>query len=542
MASNKKGHFLITVLFFLLISPFCAQAQQNKYLIYFSDKNSSPFSSGDPSQFLSPKAIERRVKQNISVTLQDLPVNPDYVDSLTAKGAQVLFTSKWFNAALVLADPAQISSINTLSFVVNANKVNRKTKIYSGSVSDINLFQSALSLDYGSSSNQVSMLGVDQMHEAGFHGKGVLIAVIDGGFKDANLLSVFDSLFLNNRVIATYDFVDQETNVYDDHPHGTQVLSLLAAYSPGALIGGAWKSDYLLLRTEEDGPESISEEVNWVRAAEYADSAGADMINSSLGYNTFDDPTMDYSYSDMDGNTTLISKAADIAASKGILVVNSAGNEGSSSWKYILSPADGDSVLTVGAVTSGGYYYFMSSQGPTYDRRIKPDVAAQGNNVVVASLSGGTQTGSGTSFSSPLIAGLAAGLWQAFPNLTNMDLHYFIRRSASQYLNPDYKLGYGIPHFTVAREMVLSHSERVTVFPNPIDNQPLILNLPKHEINKEISLRFTDITGRVMAEEVILSGEFRNELKTNLSNWTYGVYLLTIITSNHKYIEKILIK
>ena len=540
MAESNKKPSLFFFLLFLCLSPYSSLSQSN-YIIFFSDKNNSSFSLSNPGSFLSSKAIDRRLKQNISMSLQDLPVNQNYLDSLVDKGAQVLTSSKWLNAALVFADPSQMAAITQLSFVKKTEVALRKTKTYSAN--EINLFHSSsANLNYGSSYNQVSMIGIDQMHEQGFHGEGMLIAVIDGGFSNLNTMPLFDSLFMNNRILSTYDFVDQENDVYDDHIHGTQVLSLLASYSEGILIGGAWRSNYILLRSENANSEFLGEEMYWAAAAEYADSAGVDIINSSIGYSTFDNSSTNHSYSGLDGNSTLITQAADIAASKGILVINSMGNEGNTSWKYMLAPADGDLVLAVGSVTPGRTYTFNSSLGPTYDGRIKPDVSAQGSGVVVASSSGGTQVGTGTSFAAPLITSLAAGLWQAFPSLTNVELMYYIRRSASQYHNPDEKLGYGIPYFSIARNMIAAHKETLYLFPNPIEEQALILNLPKVDIGKEITIRFTDITGRFITEEIVPQGEFRTELKTDMSFWAPGFYLLTLTTPANKYVMKILKK
>ncbi|MBX9851510.1 MAG: S8 family serine peptidase [Cytophagaceae bacterium] len=542
MASNRMKNillFLILVIFFHLSS----SAQTNKYFIHFTDKNNSPYSISNPIQYLSPRALSKRVKYNIPVTVQDLPVNPSYLDSLTSKGAQVVFASRWFNAALIDATASQLSAITALPFVQGSTKANRTTGIHKEVSHPAFGLQktSVLSLDYGPSLNQVSMIGGDDMHNDGYNGEGVLIALLDAGFLNANTLSIFDSLFLNNSIIATYDFVDEETDVYDDDAHGMQVLSVMGAYESGSLIGLSWKAKYILLRTENDASETLTEEMNWLRGAEYADSAGADIINSSLGYNTFDDASMDHSYADMDGNTTIITRAADIAASKGILVVNSAGNEGNNSWKQILAPADGDSVLAVGAVTSLGNYASFSSRGPSYDGRIKPDVVAQGNSVVLASTAGGTFFGSGTSFSAPMISGLAAGIWQAFPYLTNMELLYYIQRSGSQYAHPDYKLGYGIPNYLRVKDLVGRNAlDEFSFFPNPLENESLVVNLPRKEINRELKVNFYDITGRRLAEEIISSAGVRNELSTNIAGWARGVYIVHMVSSDAKYIIKII--
>jgi subtilisin family serine protease len=276
-------------------------------------------------------------------------------------------------------------------------------------------------LDYGLSTNQVSMIGADIMHQQGFTGKGMSIAVFDSGFRNAHLLPAFRHVFTSNRILATYDFVNKEESVYEDDEHGLRVFSAMAAYVPGQIIGTAYEAEYLLFRTEDASSEFRIEEINWLLAAEYADSAGVDVINSSLGYNYFSNPGMNYSRADMDGNTALVTRAADMAAATGMLVVVSAGNEGDDPWQTVAAPADADSVLSVGAVDRDGLYATFSSRGPTADGRIKPEVVAQGRGTVLSAASGNTVSSNGTSYSSPVLAGMATGFWQAYPHLTNME-------------------------------------------------------------------------------------------------------------------------
>jgi subtilisin family serine protease len=271
---------------------------------------------------------------------------------------------------------------------------------------------------------------------------------------------------------------------------------------------------------------------------EYADSAGADIINSSIGYNTFDDPSQNHIYADLDGNTTLITQAADIAASKGILVVNSAGNEGNNSWRHIIAPADGDSVLAVGAVTPVANYVNFSSVGPSADGRVKPNVAAQGTSVIVIQETGATAPASGTSFSSPLISGLAAGIWQAYPYLSNMELLQYIQRSSSNYLNPNEKVGYGIPNFKKAKELIeFNANNKLFVFPNPVSDGPIVINFGKEEIGKEIILTVHDVMGRLVFKETIASADLYYGLN---ADWAKGIYLLNITTPVNKYFFKVL--
>ncbi len=311
---------------------------------------------------------------------------------------------------------------------------------------------SGQSYDYGQAFNQINMLNGIPLHDLGLDGAGMTIAVLDAGFLNADVIEAFDSLWLNNQIIGYKDFVSPlAPDIFDSHYHGTMVLSTMGANLPTEMVGTAPKADYWLLRSEDGATEYLIEELNWASAAEFADSLGADIINSSLGYTTYDDPAQDHTYEDMDGNTTPITIAADLAASKGILVVNSAGNSGSSSWHYIGAPADGDSVFTIGAVNSSGNYASFSSTGPTYDDRIKPNVVAQGQgSTVISAYSGNVTSGNGTSFSSPITAGMVACLWQAHPNKKNTEIMEAIQQSASQALNPDSLLGYGIPDYFAA--------------------------------------------------------------------------------------------
>ncbi len=506
-------------------------AQDKKYLVYFSDKSTSAYSVSTPSAYLSPKAIERRIKQNIPVTENDLPVNSRYLDSLNAKGAQVLYSLKWLNAAAVQADSLEMVSINTLPFVQNYTRVAREMHTRQAFTTQHSSKEKAKKSigSYGNSFNQVHMLQADAMHQEGFHGEGILMALLDAGFKNANSVSFLNHLFVQNKVVATYDFVDEETDVYDDHQHGLEALSVIAGYLDDALIGTAYNASFVLLRTEDDFSETEIEEANWARGAEYADSIGVDIINSSLGYTDFDIPSTSHSYMDMDGNTTIAAQAASLAASKGILVVCSAGNEGGSSWQYISTPADADSILAVGAVDAAMNYASFSSIGPSSDGRIKPDLAAQGANVTIGSVSG-IISSNGTSFSCPLVAGLAAGIWQAFPTLTNMQIVDALRKSASQYNRPDQFLGYGIPGYSKAKEFIedsiFNTGIEFRIYPNPIKEGLISFTSGAEYFNQEVRIKMYDILGKIVAEDKILVTGVRNETNIHVEDVRDGVYVL----------------
>jgi serine protease AprX len=287
-----------------------------------------------------------------------------------------------------------------------------------------------------------------------------MIGIFDAGFAGVNQSIYFDHLFENDKIIAVQDFVRNSGDVYQYDDHGTGVLSSISGYEESVYEGVAYDADIILCVTEDVPTEYIIEEYNWIFAAEFADSAGVDIINTSLGYNTFDDISMNYKYDDLDGDIARITRATDIAASKGILCVVSVGNEGSNNWEKLVAPADADSALAVGAVSSDFQYLNFSSSGPTSDERIKPDVAALGQGTKIIQYNGEISTGSGTSFASPMIAGLAAGLWQAYPELDNMEIIGLIRKGGSQFMQPDTLIGYGVPDYERIRSSITALDEK----------------------------------------------------------------------------------
>jgi len=458
----KKTATLLITIFAYCFS--ISQVAPDKYWIKFIDKNNSPYSINNPEAFLSQKAIDRRNAQGIAILENDLPVNITYIQGVAGTGATVLNVSKWYNSVTVYTtSQSVIDAINLLPYVLSVEKGNilgkpeKSGKPFFENESytenpEENLIigpASGQSYDYGMAFNQINMLNGIAMHNLGYDGTGMTIAILDAGFLNANTISAFDSLWNNGQILGTKDFVSPlNPDIFGSHSHGTSVLSTMGANLPGQMVGTAPKANYWLLRSEDGATEYLIEELNWVSAAEFADSAGADVINSSLGYTTFDDPAQNHTYQDMDGNTTPITNGADIAASKGMIVVNSAGNSGGSSWQYIGAPADGDSVFSIGAVTASGNYASFSSTGPTFDGRIKPNVVAQGSgSTIISAYSGNVTTGSGTSFSSPITAGMVACLWQAHQNKRNTQIMEAIEQSASLAGNPNYQLGYGIPDY-----------------------------------------------------------------------------------------------
>ncbi len=421
-----------------------------RYLILLKDKNGTPHTTTQPETFLSARAIQRRSTRNIAISERDLPVSPAYVAAIGSTGAQVLHTTKWFNGVVVSASGTQLQAIQALSCYKGIERGMALTGTdFSARIRRPDTkFGSEESIDYGSSRFQLEMLGIPQLHATGHTGQGLLIGILDSGFTNADQQGYLSHLFENGQIVDTYDFIAREKNVYNDHSHGLQVLSVMASRWEGHLIGAAFDAEYALYRTEKEGSETPYEEVAWLLAAERADSLGVDIINTSLGYYSFDNPAYDYTHAQMDGKTTIISRAARFAARTGMLIVASAGNEGNNDWKYISAPADVDSVLAVGAVTSTGARSSFSSFGPNAEGIIKPDVAALGSGVRLGSVSGTVTSSNGTSFSSPLIASFAALLWQVYPEKTAQELADYIRSIGNKAQAPDNETGYGIPYYS----------------------------------------------------------------------------------------------
>lgn len=453
--------YIYIIAFTLLFSsPIFSQYRlaPEKYWIQFTDKNNSPYSIDMAHSFLSQRAIERRERYNIEYNFSDLPVNENYVDSLKKLGLKVLNTSKWLNGAIIQStDTELLDTITKISFITNFNtkkKIRKKTIVQLQKNEEVLLKQDFVEnnysvYDYGESFNQIELSNGHVLHNKGFDGKGMLVAILDAGFYKVNVLNGFDSLWAENRILGTRDFVKGNAVAisYGTSTHGMQVLSTMAGNIPGYLVGTAPKASYYLLRSEDGNSENIIEEFNWTSAAEYADSLGVDVINTSLGYSNFDDATVSHVYEDLDGKTTVVARAASMCARKGMLVVVSAGNDGSSSWKYIASPADADSVLTVGSVDYRGNYSSFSSIGPSADWRVKPNVMAKGSATTVQSTSGGVTVSYGTSFSGPVMAGMMTSLWQAFPKVSNIELIKAVELFSSEYENPSPSMGHGIPDF-----------------------------------------------------------------------------------------------
>jgi hypothetical protein len=538
---------------FIVLLLMCGEiaAQDNRYLIVLTDKANSNFSIKQAATFLSPKAIARRVRHGIPIDGSDLPVHQAYIDSLrTAGHVTILSASKWLNQVMIhTTDTAALTKINKFPFVKKAGPLNaRQAMVIADQVSTKTMEQvteqvvnstasvAENAFNYGQSFNQVHIHNGEYLHNKGFTGKGITIAVLDAGFFNYKTIKAFDSVLLNNQILGTWDFVANNTEVNEDHPHGMNCFSIMAANEPGKLVGTAPKASYFLYRTEDVFSETPIEEHNWVVAAEKADSAGADMISSSLGYYEFDNPSQSHTYADMNGDKTVVTRGADMAAQKGMIVCNSAGNSGNSAWKYIIAPSDGDSVLAVGAVNKDSIPGSFSSYGPSADGRVKPDVASVGVNTWVINSNGSVAFGSGTSFSNPNIAGLIACLWQAFPEFSNMDILDVVKRSSHKYANPDTRMGYGIPDMKKAYEMLmLKRQERiiadnwVKAYPNPMVSYTNIL--VKAQESGELITQLSDMNGRVYhtTKQTVQQGLFYEIRIDNLGTLAAGSYNVRVV-------------
>ena len=530
MVRNK----LALIAIFLMLFGSFAEAQVNRYMVFFTDKNDSPYSLTNPEEYLSETAIARREKQSIIIDETDLPVNPEYVSGLAELDIQVYHTSKWFNGVLIQEDQSRIFDVQSLSYVSKVEYVAPDKKLQELSKSGrIRPFLSRLKTAKETSA-QNEMLSIDEMHGLNYKGQGMVVAVFDGGFESVDEAEAFSHIFEEERMLATYDFVTNSGSVYQFDDHGTRVFSAIGAFDASNFIGTAYEASFILCVTEDVSSEYRIEEYNWLFAAEFADSIGVDVINTSLGFNLFDDESMDYDFDDLDGKTAVITRASNMAGEKGMLLVASVGNEGNNSWGTITPPADSQYVLAVGSVNQDAEVSSFSSTGPSTDERIKPDVVALGSSVSLIGSSGNVVTSSGTSFASPLVAGLATGIWQANPTLTNQEVIDAIRMSGSKAQSPDNSFGYGIPDFlSAAGNPVLSVDDiiekKIKVYPNPFRGDKFFIDLNSKYVGDGLEIQLYDLLGNLIAKKSFSSTANQGiiEFRTD-ANLVPGTYLLRV--------------
>ena len=535
------------LLFLFAISFFSTFAQIEDAWVYFYDKPNSATFLQNPLQMLSQRSLDRRTTQNISLDLKDVPVDITYCNQLkNNENITVLGKSKWLNAVHIQGVESAIRVLlNTYSFIesiefanksLNANAKNTGKKIVTSHQNKFS--KTTTDFKYGNAENQIKILKGDFLHQQNFTGDDMQIAIIDAGFPNVNTLVPFQRIRGNNQILGGYNFADRSTNFYTRNNHGTHVLSTIAGYLENQFVGTAPDAKFYLFISEIAETETVLEETLWVEAAERADSLGVNVINTSLGYTTYDNPNHSHTYADMDGKTTFISRGAEIGVSRGMILVNAAGNEGNGTWKYIGAPADAVSVFSIGAVNSSENIASFSSFGPTADQRIKPDVLAQGlGSAIINYSSGNVSTSNGTSFSSPIMAGVIACFWQAFPNKTNFEIMDLIRRSADRFNNPTDQYGFGIPDFEAAYNQVLAldnfKNASIKIFPNPIkDTFSISVDAFAAE---SLSIQIYNILGQLVFENSKLVS--KNIDSKNLKN---GIYILKIQYENQQKTVKLI--
>jgi subtilisin family serine protease len=533
-----KNYFLLV---FFIFSSY-GFSQEDAW-VYFNDKPNAQTFFDNPLSELSQRALDRRTAQNISLSTNDAPIEQSYIDAIsTATGIEVKAKSKWLNCLHIRGSVSDIQALISLPFVnhvhfadpaLNARMVaHQSLKAVNKQLNVQDVF------NYGNSANQIQMLNVDLLHQGNYTGSGKIIAVLDSGFTAVNTIIPFNRFFNHGQYLGGYNYVAANTDVFSTHFHGTMTLSCMTGYVDGQLVGTAPDAQYYLFITEDVGGENPVEESYWVEAAEQADRLGVDVISTSLGYFEYDNPNYSHTYEEMTGNIAFASQGANIAFSKGMIVVASAGNSGGSVNPHIGVPAEATNVLAVGAVQFDRTYASFSSIGPSFDGRVKPDVMAKGLSATVSNTNGEIVTASGTSFSCPIMAGAIASFWQAVPGLTNQQIVDFVKQSADRFANPTDQYGYGIPDFQLAlNNAQLSINDitkgRFLVYPNPVRDQ-LIFSFPNDFEEAEVT--FYNTLGQFLFEKNIQY----SEATISLGNLNSGIYFYKIKSDSFTQSGKII--
>lgn len=556
-SSVRSARFIILV-FILLLSTREVFPQRATYYVQLSDKKNNIYSLNNPEAFLSPKAIERRRLQNIPIQEDDIPVSPSYTKQISAL-CKINYSLKWSNAVVIQSDDLNITQkLKALSCVSAVRKISSggPSTVYKALDEVPTERSSIVTMDtgfYGVGARQATMIRANALHQKGYWGDGVIIAMMDAGFLNADTNVYMKQTFDAGKVLYAWNFVFGNSDVYHSpqaDSHGGWTFSCIAANVPHKMVGTAPNASFVLFQTEDERSETIVEEYNWAAAAEVADSLGASVFSTSLGYTTFDnsDSADDHTYADMNGHNTPIAKAVNRAASKGILVINSAGNEGAAAWHYIATPGDADSGVTVGAVSPSGQIANFSSRGPNSAGQVKPDICAEGGPAYMVSVIGTIQTSNGTSFSCPIAAGAFACLRQAFPSAPAIILADAVRESCTQYTHPDGNYGYGIPDFGEAYDKLkvlypqdtLAYVTSTRVFPNPFLNtfKVVMTDLLEDSVN---SAELYDYSGQRVWSGSAHSITFVNNIWEIAppANLAAGVYVLSINkTRKYRLVKK----
>ncbi len=511
---------------------------QEDALVFFADKEDVAVSIANPISIMTQEAIDRKTLQGTLIDARDVPVNEDYIAQIkAAPGITVHAKSKWMNSAYIRGSQVEIEDLLDLSFVTAIEFMDKSLNFgpTTGSTLDKFAIENQLSriiYNYGAAANQIEMLEAQYLHEQDFTGGGMIVAVMDSGFPNVNSNPAFSNIVSDGRLLGTYDFALRQTNVDGTGSHGARTFSDIGAFIQDQFVGTAPEASFYLFRTEYGPTENPVEEAWWVEALERADSLGVDVVNTSLGYRGYDNPNYDHTYEDLDGQTTIGARGGNHAFDKGMILVTSAGNGGNSGFRTVGTPGDSPGIFTIGAVDSNGDYASFSSIGPTVDGRVKPDVMAQGASSAVVDQDGNVTTGSGTSFSSPIMAGAVASLWQARPEVPNGHLMQVIRESASLFNNPTNQMGYGIPNFEDAYNALLVLgledqllSEQFAIYPNPISTQ-VNISFPQNIEGAEITVY--NILGNVVLQKTISPLNY----SIDVSSLTSGMYIASIASNN----------
>lgn len=517
-----------------------SNAQTELVFVYFNDKPNKAAFYANPLSELTQKALNRRIALGIALNDQDAPIEQSYIQNLQNLGFTITDYSKWLNGVAVTVNQAQVNLIKAQPFVQSVESFAKNSSLIL-KAQHVNKWENfeqnqktLTSFDYGSGSAQIDQINLRPLHLAGYTGTGVTIAVIDTGFPTVNTGSAFSRLWTNNKIKGGYDFVTKTTNIYEStlNAHGTVVLGAIGGYIQDSFVGSAPDADFYLYRSENATVEIPEEELYWIEAAEEADRKGVDIITTSLGYNVFDDPKYSYTYAQMNGTTSFIARASQIAVNKGIFVLIAAGNSGQQPWHYILTPADNAQVFTIGSVDSAGLSSAFSSYGPNSAGAVKPDASARGTLATTVN-NGSTATVSGTSIATPIAAGGVACLIQAFPSMNRNTMRTQLRQTASLFPSHTDQMGYGILNFGSLYNSVLNTSElvkkeKLVIFPNPVKS---ILNIATE--GDVSSLEVYDNLGRFIFKST-------NQKSVNVQDFAKGTYYLKIQVKDKVYYEKFL--
>jgi len=533
----------------LVVAILCIQqsfAQNQDAWVIFADKENVEASLADPILIMTQEAIDRKTLQGTPIDERDVPINENYVTQIkNASGITVLSKSKWMNCVYIIGSQSNIEALLDLPFVTNVEYADTSLNLFPGAPIE-NKFaleeaSKRINYNYGSADNQIDTVSGDYLHELNYTGEGMIVAVLDAGFPSIDTNPGFQKMRDENRILGTYDFEARTENVDGTSTHGFKTSSDIGGFLQDEFVGTAPQASFYFFVTEYDPTETPAEEAWWVEALERSDSLGVDVVNTSLSYRVFDNPNYDYSYEDLNGQTTFSARGANIAFDKGMILVNSAGNDGNSSFPTVGTPGDSPGTLTVGAVSSNGNYAYFSSIGPTVDGRIKPDVMAQGASAAVINTGGDVDFNNGTSFSSPIMAGVVTCLWQSRPEVPNGYIMQIIRESANLYNNPTDEMGYGIPNFEDAYaalqqlgledEFLMSN---FALYPNPVTSK-INISFPEGISNATFTI-YSILGNKVLSTEIS-----RSLNSVNMEALNSGMYIASI-NSNNKQISFKIIK